>query len=1013
MDCSGNQSATVSQTISIVDNTPPTIGAAGPDYTLECGDPIVFTPPTANDACDAAPSVILVSDVTSSGSCPGSYTRTKTWKAIDCSGNQSASVSQTLTIVDNTAPLIGSPGPNMTINCPANPVFTPPTATDACDPYVNILLVSDVTLPGSCPGIYSRTRTWKAVDCSGNQSATVSQTITVVDNTAPVIGSPGANATINCPATPVFTAPTASDACDPSVQVVLVSDNTIPGSCPGVYSRTRIWKAVDCSGNQSATVSQTINVVDNTAPTISSAGPNQTLQCPTSPVFTPPTTSDLCDPSASVVLVSDITTPGPCPGVYSRTRTWKAVDCSGNQSPTVSQTINVIDNTPPSIGPAGPNMTVACTTSVNFTPPIATDLCDGNPGVVLVSEVTNNLSCPGGQVGAPYAVTRTWKAVDCSGNESGTVSQTITYDCCQEIYPPICLTSATKPDKVGGSIITTVSGDTITLRVTLAKTFVDNTYGTGAIGWPSGHTFSNLTGSDNLQLALLNKNGTKVLEFKMDYITSTSTSPSGYKSLGVTGGDGGMILGSATNIYSVVTSMDRNFNAFGYILTSNSPSTNAAYTPNPSYPSWIYDVWYEVKVKKSAFGAIGYGRPLVTSIHASPSKTGSNTEPVIECPLFSTSKTNEQCGLPCSGSIDVTTTSGLAPYTYLWSDGNIGEDRNNLCPGTYTVTVTDAAGSVASSTVTILAAPAPPCNVNEVCFASPTKPNIVNAKSTWTISGDTITIRTTLAKTFVDNTYGTNIIGWPSAHKFGDLTGSDNLQLALYNANGAKVTEFKMDYISSSSTVPSGFRCLGVTGGEGKMLLGSASNIYSVTTSIDRNFNQFGYVLTTNSPATNASYAPNATYPSWIYEVWYEVKVNKNAFGTIGFGYPKISGVHASPSKTGSNSEPVDSVPCVPGIPARLSDQNADIESLSLMLYPNPANDVVKLTFNGIESGPVLITLTAMDGKVMDMIYRGNIEAGQVYQVEYGTAHLAAGLYILNFKSEGMTESQRLMIVHQ
>src|SRR5258707_3991572 len=42
------------------------------------------------------------------------------------------------------------------------------------------------------------------------------QTITVHDTTAPEIGAAGGDATIQCPATPSFTAPTASDACGTS-----------------------------------------------------------------------------------------------------------------------------------------------------------------------------------------------------------------------------------------------------------------------------------------------------------------------------------------------------------------------------------------------------------------------------------------------------------------------------------------------------------------------------------------------------------------------------------------------------------------------------------------------------------------------------------------------------------------------------------------------------------------------------------------------------------------------------
>src|SRR5436309_10970862 len=82
-------------------------------------------------------------------------------------------------------------------------------------------------------------------DACNNSSGTVSQTITVRDNTPPTISAAGANATINCPATPVFTPPTATDTCDPSPAIVVVSDVTTPGTCAGTYSETKTWKAVD------------------------------------------------------------------------------------------------------------------------------------------------------------------------------------------------------------------------------------------------------------------------------------------------------------------------------------------------------------------------------------------------------------------------------------------------------------------------------------------------------------------------------------------------------------------------------------------------------------------------------------------------------------------------------------------------------------------------------------------------------------------------------------------------
>lgn len=260
------------------------------------------------------------------------------------------------------------------------------------------------------------------------------------------------------------------------------------------------------------------------------------------------------------------------------------------------------------------------------------------------------------------------------------------------------------------------------------------------------------------------------------------------------------------------------------------------------------------------------------------------------------------------GSIELIVSGGVAPYQYRWSTGQTSPAISGLQAGFYIVTVTDAAGA----TVTASAEVAPSsCIIEERCFSSPEIPGVVSATTRWVIDHgtQTVTIRTTFSKTFVDNTYGVNAVGWPNGHSFGNLTGSDHLQLVLYNNDGVKSMDFKVDYISASTDASSGYKCLGVAGGDGRMLLGNATDVLYATTSLAENFNQYGYALTVNSPATNSSYVPNPAYPNWIFDVWYEVTVKLSAFGPAGFGYPDLVFVHASPSKTGRNSEPVE-FPC-------------------------------------------------------------------------------------------------------
>ena len=59
------------------------------------------------------------------------------------------------------------------------------------------------------------------------------------------------------------------------------------------------------------------------------------------------------------------------------------------------------------------------------------------------------------------------------------------------------------------------------------------------------------------------------------------------------------------------------------------------------------------------------------------------------------------CGGTGDGSIELNVSGGILPYSYSWSNGDSSSSLNNLIPGTYTVTVTDADTSSATAMATI------------------------------------------------------------------------------------------------------------------------------------------------------------------------------------------------------------------------------------------------------------------------------------------------------------------------
>ncbi len=89
---------------------------------------------------------------------------------------------------------------------------------------------------------------------------------------------------------------------------------------------------------------------------------------------------------------------------------------------------------------------------------------------------------------------------------------------------------------------------------------------------------------------------------------------------------------------------------------------------------------------------------------------------------------------------------------------------------------------------------------DQICYIGVDEPVKVGAKQEWKINPDnTVTIRTTFSKTFVDNTYGSNAIGWPGGHTFNNLVGSDKLELSLKDGNGVEKMVLVFDYIKTTS----------------------------------------------------------------------------------------------------------------------------------------------------------------------------------------------------------------------
>ncbi|MCX6873871.1 MAG: HYR domain-containing protein [Verrucomicrobia bacterium] len=466
--------------------------------TTPCGS-WRFDPPTVSDACGGNNVTVSVLSTVTTGTCPRVITRT--WQVTDACGN-SATCSQTVTVVDTTPPVLTC-APDKTVECcPATMTFNgvvdrveaDPFGMDPLPPPWDTVLVGDAwsltytfdpaapdahvppayspSTLGSYPSAVSKFSVTAGPASTTQTVGPASSTLNVFNNQPPPydqydghfnwmdgsnymmayfqfgvdpatvwntdelplcvnladfttahfmlqsMGGPmgsslhGVITSVSCSTTPCeswrFDPPTASDACGGNNVTVSVLSTVTTGTCPRVITRT--WQVTDACGN-SATCSQTVTVVDTTPPTLTCA-PDKTVEFGTPWSFDDPTAADACSGTNVTPSVLSTVTNGTCPQVI--TRTWQATDACGN-SATCSQTVTV--NTLPTVtvnsAAACPGSSTTLTATTNASAPTYS----WSPGGATTPSLTVSPATT-----TTYTVTVTDGVTGCTNSASGTVT---------------------------------------------------------------------------------------------------------------------------------------------------------------------------------------------------------------------------------------------------------------------------------------------------------------------------------------------------------------------------------------------------------------------------------------------------------------------------------------------------------------------------------------------------------------------------------------------------------------
>ncbi len=264
-DATGNAATEVTRTVTVTaDTTAPVITLIGAStINLEQGDSYSDQGATATDDIDGnLTSSIVVGGDTVNTSIVGSYEIT--YNVSDNAGNAATEVIRTVNVnQDSTIPIITLIGASsINLNIGDSYVEQGATAFDNFDGDISSNIVITGTVNTASAGTYFVN--YNVSDAAGNTAATVTRTITVLEDTTPPVISLIGPSRLNLITGDTYTdqGATATDNIDVNLTSSIVVVNTVNTSVAGNYSVT--YNVSDAAGNAATEVVRTVNVSDPT-----------------------------------------------------------------------------------------------------------------------------------------------------------------------------------------------------------------------------------------------------------------------------------------------------------------------------------------------------------------------------------------------------------------------------------------------------------------------------------------------------------------------------------------------------------------------------------------------------------------------------------------------------------------------------------------------------------------------------------------------------------------------------
>lgn len=612
-----------------------------------CSAAVTWIEPVAADLCSDPGNLVWTKSHVPGTSFPVGTT-TVTYTVQNQAGNSSAPCTFTITVSDDQPPLITAPAPvtvssDATVCTASGVALGVPVTSDNC---------SVASITNNAPAIFPSgltTVTWTVTDGAGN-SASATQTVTVVDNVPPVAVCIGAytvyldisgNATI----TTAETDNGSTDNC--GIASMSVFPNTFNSSNLG--SNTVTLTVADLEGNIS-TCNTMVVVADNTFPVAVCKDITVQLGADGTVAITAASVDNGSHDSGGIASMAVTPAGFTCSDIGANAVVLSVTNILGKTA-TCNSTVTVVDNTNPTIT-CSSNITVfndpgICDAVVDYPPSVALDNCSG--------AITTQIA--GFDTGSNFPIgttTNTFLVTDKSGN-SATCSFTITV-----LNGSITLSSAAGTDAQTGCINTPVNN--ITYSTTGAT-------GATVTGLPAG-----VTGVWAANVVTIS--GTPAASGIFSYVVTLEGS------CGVVSASGAITVNPAPAISGIQT----NVACFG--------GSSGAVNLTISGGSAPYTILWSNGATTEDLSALVEGTytVTVTDINGCIANTSFTFTQPAQLTGNVSSKTNVLCFGSSSGSITIAGSGGTSPYEYSIDAGPYQPlgTFSDLDAGLHTISVRDA-----------------------------------------------------------------------------------------------------------------------------------------------------------------------------------------------------------------------------------------------------------------------------------------------------------------------------------